>query len=174
MKRFLTLFIVAAGLLALSASCDRSANAKTSNPEIKGLIRAYKSENGFDAVNLGSFAMSLIKSGSDMFDDGDGDETKLIRESIDKLRGVTVADFSDCKASVKEEFKQKLSKLLKKKELLLETKDDGESVLIYSDPSKGDSWVKNLIIYMPDDCDLVCLWGSVNIENVMEYAGAEN
>lgn len=173
MKRTLTLFILAVSMLATFASCGSNATAKSPNSEIKSLVKSYNRQSGFDAINLGSFAMSMLKSGADLVEEDGDNESKLIKESIDKLDGITMADFSDCKSIVKNEFRQKLSDLLKKKELLVETKDDGESILIYSDPSNGGSWVDNLIIYMPDDCGLVCLWGSVNIDNVMDYAKNE-
>ena len=49
-------------------------------------------------------------------------------------------------------------------------KDDGEDVLFYGTSSPDGKTVEDLIIYMPSDGDLICLWGSIFTESLAGLA----
>lgn len=170
MKRIFNTVAIFAMSLVLMTACAGNSNAKSVKSSVKSLIDNYEKERGFESINIGPFALSFVKAGVNFMDDDDDIESQIIKKSINDIKALTVADYSDCKMSVRREFEKKLLSLMARKELLIDAKDDGERVLIYGNVSEDGNIVKDVIIFVPDDCELVCLWGELGVEGLMSFA----
>lgn len=144
-----------------ATSCANAGDASKS--EIKKLIKEFDRKKGVETVNLGSFAMSFVKRAAKA-EVSDDDEAMTAVRAMDKLNGMTLVDMEDSSRAVRDEFHRKFTALMGEESLLMSVKDDGEDVLFYGMSSHDGKTVENLIIYMPSDGDLICLWGSIATE----------
>ncbi len=163
MKRIVAILFIGLGLLMAGAatSCANAGNAPKS--EIKKLIKEFDRKKGVEAVNLGSFAMSIVRKAATA-DASDDDETMTAVRAMDKISGLTIVDMEDSSRAVRDEFHRKFTALMGEGSLLMSVKDEGEDILFYGTSSPDGKTVDDLIIYMPDDGDLICLWGSISTE----------
>ncbi len=172
MKRIVTILFIGLGLL-MAGTATSCANAGSSAPksEIKKLIKEFDRKKGVETVNLGSFAMSLVRKAAKA-EVSDDDEAMTAIRAMDKLNGMTIVDMEDSGRAVRDEFHRKFTALMGEEGLLMSVKDDGEDVLFYGTSTTDGRSVENLIIYMPSDGDLICLWGSISTEALAELAGS--
>ncbi len=77
-----------------------------------------------------------------------------------------MADYEDCSAEVKAKFNARMSKALDGVELLMEAKDDGELVRIYGYVDKDGTEIKDLVIFSPEEGELVCMFGTLRMEQL--------
>lgn len=163
MKRIVTILFIGLGLLMAGAatSCANAGNAPKS--EIKKLIKEFDRKKGVESVNLGSFAMSLFRKAATV-DASDDDETMTAVRAMDKISGLTIVDMEDSSRAVRDEFHRKFTALMGEGSLLMSVKDEGEDILFYGTSSPDGKTVDDLIIYMPSELSLMCLWGSISTE----------
>lgn len=162
------------GILFLFANCaGNAADARrpAGKNQINSLVNDFRREEGFDIVKFGSFSMNLIKLAVKLSDgaDMDEDDRKAIK-ALSGIKGMTVVDYEDAQEPVKDRFIVALDRILSGNELLLEAKDDGETVRIYASPTKDSSMVKDIIIHNPSDGALVCFFGTVDMDLIGELA----
>ena len=100
----------------------------------------------------------------------DDDEAMTAVRAMDELKGLTFVDMEDSSRAVRDEFHRKFTALMGEERLLMSVKDDGEDVLFYGTSSPDGKTVEDLIIYMPSDCDLIGLWGSISTESLAGLA----
>lgn len=116
-------------------------------------------------MRLGTLATSAIKTAVRISAKDDPDA----RQALDILSGIrrlTVFEFEDCEASVKEKINKKLSHILKESELLMEAKDGNDSMQMYGVlDEKGES-VRDFVLYTPGDCALICIFGKISMKAV--------
>lgn len=134
--------------------------------KMQTLINQYRHQDGFDTISIGPLGMSLMKGIIRVSDDVDADDLAVLR-SFDSIRRVTIVDFEEADETVRSRFTRKVEKLLSGMELILETKDDGDRLSIYGIDDGGR--VRDCILYSPD-CMLICVKGSVNLEQLLEQA----
>lgn len=163
MKRIVTILFIGLGLLMAGAatSCANASDAPKS--EIKKLIKEFDRKKGVESVNLGSFAMSLFRKAATV-DASDDDETMTAVRAMDKISGLTIVDMEDSSRAVRDEFHRKFTALMGEGSLLMSVKDEGEDILFYGTSSPDGKTVDDLIIYMPSELSLMCLWGSISTE----------
>ena len=65
-----------------------------------------------------------------------------------------------------------MRRLLDGVELLMSAKDDDESVYIYGYVSGDGTKVKDLVIFAPDEGALICLYGTIDMDNVGKLVSA--
>ncbi len=83
---------------------------------------------------------------------------------MDKISGLTIVDMEDSSRAVRDEFHRKFTALMGEGSLLMSVKDEGEDILFYGTSSPDGKTVDDLIIYMPSELSLMCLWGSISTE----------
>ncbi len=165
MKKILCIVMVGLGLLTASTAAFCAAKEDSHKTEVKKLIKEFDRKKGFEAINLGSFAISLMKAAAD-----EDDDTAQAARMMDELKGLTIVDMEDCAFSVKAEFREKFTAIMGEDGLLMSVKDDGEDVLFYGNISADGKTVNDLIIYCPDDGEMICFWGCISTEGMAELA----
>lgn len=163
---------VGLGLLVAgtATSCANAGHAQKS--EVRRLIKEFDRKDGVETVNLGSFAVSLIRKVAKA-EVSDDDEAMTAVRAMDKLTGLTIVDMEDSGSAVRDEFRRRFTALMGEENILMSVKDDGDDVFFYGITSKDGKTVDDLIIYTPTDGDLICLWGSIGIEALAGLAASE-
>lgn len=135
--------------------------------KVQSLIKQYRDKDGFETVSIGPMGMLLVKTVTKLSADIDQEDLEILR-SFDSIRRLTVLDFSDADTTVRKHFTDKLDKVLRKMDLILEAKNDGEGLSIYGvDDGKK---VRDCILYSPDGT-LICVRGSIELDKLMAAAG---
>ena len=149
--------------LCLALSVASAAWAGSPAGKLRSLVSSYRSEPGFEVVDLGGLGMSLLKaaarSGADAED----------REALEMLKGIkrmTILDFSDAAADKKEKFLRKARRILSEDDLLMEAKDEEETVRIYGLSSKDGSILEDIILFTDDA--LISIRGKIRADQVGE------
>ncbi|MBR1569452.1 MAG: DUF4252 domain-containing protein [Bacteroidales bacterium] len=130
--------------------------------KVESLANKYKNAEGFEVVTLGRVGLSLIKiaavSGGDL-----DEEDRAALSAFSGIRKITIVDFENTAAGVKERFCRELEKILQGMELILEAKDNGENLRIYG-VDKGGT-IRDCILYSGDGA-LICTRGSIDLEHL--------
>lgn len=79
-----------------------------------------------------------------------------------------VVDYEDCNEQVKTRFNAEVAKLLAGAELLMEVKDEEDTVKIYGEASDNGNVVKNCVLFVPEDGALICAFRSIPLKLLMK------
>ena len=165
MKKFITLVL----LLAVCATGFAGAGTGKGVPkeQLLSLVREYRHKDGVDVVSIGALGTSLARSVAKIAVRIDGDtEAVNALKLANGINRVCVVDYEDCAPEVRDSFKSKLEKALSQSELLMEVKDSEDHVRMFGVVNDDASRIKDFVIFVPNDCALVCLFGSIPMEAV--------
>ena len=173
MKKLIIIIVIALALPL--AGYAQSSGRPVPGAQISLLINEYKYYDGFEAVKLGRLATgalkTLIRSGAAIENDADLKDALKMMKGIKKL---TVVDYSDCAPQVRQGFSQKMGRLLDGADMLMEVKDGSDILRMYGVVDDKASKVKNFILYSPEDCMFLCLFGSISLDPVLSMASRHN
>lgn len=164
--------IVAIMLLAVSVMAFAQTRSQgVPKEKITSLINEYRSYDGFDVIRMNSLGTAAIKALVRMTALSDSDPE--IRAALDMIKGIkkiAVVDYEDCDPAVKERFSRKLNRALASSDLLMEAKDGSEVMKMYGLVSDDSAVVRDFVMFAPDDCALICLFGSISLDAIMKIA----
>ena len=168
--RRLFIIIVIALALPLAGLAEKPAKP-VPGTQISMLINEYKHYDGFEAVKVGRLGTRIVKAlvqtGAAHSDDP---EMKDVMRAMKGIKKLAVVEYSDCAPEVRQGFSQRVGRLLDGAEMLMEVKDGSEMMRMYGVvDDKGDK-IKDFVLFSPDDCTLVCLFGSISLEKVLAIA----
>lgn len=126
------------------------------------LINEFQSKENFEVVKVGSLGTAVIKAVTGISATRNLDEEA--REALKTLGGikkVAIVEYEDSIEAVRSRFTNKLNKILATSDLLVETKDGDDVMRIYGVVNDDASLIKDFVIYVPSDCTLICLFGSI-------------
>ena len=139
------------------------------NRQLRDLVSDYRTTEGFDVVDVGGLGLGLLKAAAKT-----AAETPEDREALKLFNGLkrlTIVDFSDAAPEIKEKFLRKAKRILAEGELLLEAKDDDETVRIYGTTSADGTLLKDIALLAGEA--LIFIRGSIStdqIDNLMKQA----
>lgn len=148
--------IIIAALLAL-ATLSGSAKGIDFREDLTRFAKTYDAKAGFEVVKIGKFLMSIAKTAV-------AAEDKDTGKAIKDIDNMLVVDYSEASKNGKQDFETKLGGILRKAELIIEAKEGGELVRIYGQ-TDGQK-VNDLVIFTPSECALVCLFGTVSLDDL--------
>ena len=138
--------------------------------KLRTLVNDFRHEPGFEVVDLGGLGMGLLRMAARA--EADDPEDRQALELLQGIKRLTVLDFSDAEATLKEKFIRKVNKILKDQEVLMEAKDKGETVRIYGVSSKDGSLLEDIVLLTEDA--LISVRGKIRTDQIgelMEKAG---
>lgn len=145
--------------------------AQVSRSKVVNLVQAYRGCPGFEVVNVGPLGLSLMKALARVAGETEEDEDlALVLEAADGLRGVAIVDYSEASDRDRTRFSEKAAKLFTESEKLVEIKDEGERVLMYGTSDGSGTVISDFVLFAPDECALICLFGDIPVETVMKLA----
>ena len=157
--------------LMMLLSLGTAALAGDPHTQLRNLVSEYKGNQGFDVVDFGGLGLGLLKAAAKT-----AAETPEDREALklfDGLKRLTIVDFEEAAPEVKEKFLRKANRILNTGEMLLEAKDDGETVRVYGSSSKDRKTLQDIAL-LADDA-LIFIRGSIKTDPSEALIGqAEN
>ncbi len=166
MKKFLLILTLLAPLAAIAAEPPRSA----SRSAIASIVSEFHGYDGVEVVKLGRLATGALKSVVSLAGISDPDTREALK-MIEGLKGLTVVEYEDAPSDIRYRMDRRIERALQKCELLMEAKgDDGRMRMFGSVDKKGT--VRDFVIYAPDDCSLICLFGTMSMD-VLQKAMAQ-
>ena len=148
--------------LAMLLSLGTVALAGDPHTQLRNLVSEYKGTQGFDVVDFGGLGLGLLKAAART-----AAETPEDREALklfDGLKRLTIVDFEEAAPEVKEKFLRKVNRILNTGEMLLEAKDDGETVRVYGSSSKDGKTLQDIAL-LADDA-LIFIRGSIKTDQI--------
>ena len=161
LKHILTIALLMLPVLAASA---RSVSKAGIRQQLSSLVRDFKHEEDFNAINLGPFASSIVKGIIGSASDSDEDMKQFVK-AVKGIRSFTVVDYEDCSSKVKAQVQSRVEYMLSGMTVLIETKDGGDVVKICGEVSEDGSTVSDIIIYT-SDCALIYLRGTISMDRL--------
>ena len=132
--------------------------------KLRTLVNEFRDEPGFEIVDMGPLALGLIRTAARAEAKNDDDRKAL--QVFKDIKRLTVLDFSDTDAARKEKFLRKAKRILSDEEVLMEAKDDGETVRIYGMSNAAGDILEDVIILAGDA--LISVHGKIRADLVGE------
>lgn len=173
MKRLMAMILLAAFTFGSALPGAMAAERKKVNTgAVTGLIREYDDEDGFEIISVGNLGMGLMKMVAKAA--AETEEDKAALGVLDDIRKIVLVEYEGTDESVKSSFSRKMAGLLEKAEKILEVKEGGSALNIYSASVDGDESLDDVIIFIPEDCTLICFFGSVSFQNIADLVKIAN
>lgn len=135
-------------------------------------IRDYRYEPGFEVVSVGKFWMGLTRIAAGLAVETEEERRALsILNNIDKI---VVVEYEDASEAKRREFDSRLSRLLDRAEKIVEVKDEEDILYIYGTSVNDAESIDDLMIYIPEDCTLICILGSISAEKIADLIKMAN
>ncbi len=138
--------------------------AGTPTGKLRTLVNEFRDEPGFEIVDMGPLALGLIRTAARTEAKNEDDRKAL--QVFKDIKRLTVLDFSDADAARKEKFLRKAKRILADEEMLMEAKDDGETVRIYGLSNAVGDILEDVIILAGDA--LISVHGKIRADLVGE------
>ena len=148
--------------MVLSLGTAAQAGQKTQNPELRNLVSSYKGTEGFEVVDLGGGAMGLMRAAARAAVETEEDRQAL--EMLKSIKRLTAVDFSEAPESARESFLRKVKRILANDVLLMEAKDEGETIRVYGSSSKDENLLEDIVILAGDG--LLCIRGTIRVDQI--------
>ena len=161
MKRLIPFIILL--LLPLGARAEKT----VSKAKLDSFFEDARRFEGVEFVKLGRVATAALKSTIRLSVACDGDADEDTRHFFSLMRGVTkiaILDYDDCSAEDKNFLTGRLSGLFEGSELLVEMRDEGETMQIYGVVDESGDTVRDFVLYNPSGCALICIFGKMSMK----------
>ena len=132
--------------------------------KIRTLVNDFRDQPGFEVVDMGPVALGLIRAAARGEVKNDDDRKAL--QVFKDIKRLTILDFSDADEARKEKFLRKAKRILADEEMLMEAKDDGETVRIYGLSNAAGNILEDIIILAGDA--LISVRGKIRADLVGE------
>ena len=165
MKKFIAIVLLAA-LTAGSGMTAGAASRKAGSAAVTSLVREYNNKEGFKTVSVGGLGLGLVRVIAKAAAESPEDRQAL--ELLDGLNKVMVMEYESADSETRREFAAKVEKILENAEKILEVKDRGETVNIYGTSAGNGETIDDIIIFVPQDCALICLFGKISTEKIAD------
>ena len=154
-------------LLAFSAFAVGAGNGDYAVPreKVTRLINEFKGQDGFNVVKIGSIGTSIMKSIFKMTSGTNDDpDMRNAAEIIKNIKKITVVEYDGCSQEIQKNFSSKMERILKPVGLIMEVKDNGETMRMYGIVNDDSSVIKDFLMFSPESCTIVCLFGTIPLD----------
>lgn len=153
---------------AVGLAADRG---KGSTRDVIGLVRNYHHEDGFEVISVGKLGLGLARIIASAEADA---EEKVSLDILRDINKIVVVSYDEAEESQCKAFNTRMTKVLDGAEKILEVKDEGETVNIYGTSVNGGESIDDLLIFIPEDCTLVCILGSISADRIADLIEMSN
>lgn len=158
--------LMLAGVVAAAAE-----RGKSNTREVIDLVRSYNHNDGFEVISVGKLGIGLTR----MIAEANADEDE--KAALDILRNinkVVVVSYDDAEKARQDAFNVRMGKVLEGAEKIMEVKSEGETVNIYGTSVNGGESIDDLLIFIPENCVLLCILGSISAERIADLIEKAN
>ena len=132
--------------------------------KLRTLVNEFRDEPGFEVVEMGPIALGLFRAAAHGEVKNEDDRKAL--QVFKDIKRLTVLDLSDAEAALKERFLRKANRILADEDVLMEAKDEGETVRIYGLSNAAGDILQDIIILAGDA--LISVHGKIRADLVGE------
>ena len=132
--------------------------------KLRTLVDEFRNEPGFEMVDMGPIALGLIRAAAR--GEAKTEEDRKALQIFKDIKHLTVLDFSDAEAARKEKFLRKAKRVLADEEVLMEAKDEGETVRVYGLSNAAGDILEDIIILAGDA--LISVRGKIRADLIGE------
>ena len=167
MKKIISILLLA----VMTAGTTIPAKAVTDTRKVDAkavidLIKEYKVQEGFEVVSVGGLGLGLVRMIAKA--SADCQEDREILDILDNLNKIIVVEYEDAGQSGRDSFNRKMEGILEGREKIMEIKDEGETLNLYGTSSDDGSSIEDIILYVPEDHTLICLFGSISSQKIAD------
>lgn len=171
MKRLIAIVLLAAFAAGIGSPESKASGRKVNSGDMASLVREYNLYQGFDVVSVSGLGLGLVKMIAKA--SAENEEDRMALEVIDGLRKIIVVDYMAAEQDRKDSFSRKAAGLLKNAEKIIEVKEDGETVNVYGTAASDGDRIDDLIVFIPEECTLICLFGSISSDKIADIVEME-
>lgn len=164
--------IIFAILMLASAFTMTAGSGKVNTGAVLSLVRTYNAEPGFDVVSVGKLGIGLARLVANMSVETEEDRKALAL--LNDINKVVVVDYMEASESKRDAFNSELYNLLDKAEKIIEVKDEEDVLNIYGTSVNGGESIDDLVVFIPEDCTLICILGSISADRIADLIEMTN
>lgn len=143
-----------------------------STDAVVALIKEHKGKPGFETVSVGRLGLGLVKMVLNA--EADDPEEKAVLDMLKGINKFVVVNYEDAPAAARTSFAAKLNGLFDKTEKIIEVKDGDDEINIYGTSVNGGESIDDIMIYIPSDCTLICVLGSISADRIADLIELSN
>ena len=106
--------------------------------------------------------------------EADDPEEKAVLDMIKGVNKFVVVNYEDASQTARAAFAAKLNGLFGNTEKIIEVKDGEDGVNIYGTSVNGGESIDDIMIYIPSDCTLICVLGSISADRIADIIEMSN
>lgn len=149
-------------------SDDLEKESSISMARLNSLVSVCRTYKDIEIVKVGSVGMSLLKFAARISAEDEEDRDAL--RAMNGIKSILVMDYSECRAGDRDAISARIDHMLAGKTPIMEVKDDGEAIFIYGVVSEDGGQIKDFVLYIPSDCALIGIFGSIDTTTLMKSA----
>lgn len=172
MKKIIAMIMLVVMTVGAGISHAAAQKGRLDSSAIMKLVDKYKGEDGFETVTFGNLAVGLAKMVANATVQTPEDKAAL--DMLSGIRKFVAVEYEDASASAKASFDKEISALLAGAEKIVEVKDGGDSVDIYGTLSEDGDKINDIIIHVPEESSVVCIFGAVDINDLGKVVRMED
>ena len=161
MKRFFFSLLLLVPIAAMAGSTE----GRIPKTQIADLISEYRHHEGVEVIRLGRLATGAVKGVVQLASANDADAREA-RKLIKGLKSLYVFDYASCKPALRERISRQLDRIFRNTELLMEVADTDDQMQIYGLYDEQTDIIRDVVLYTPSECALICLFGSISMDTV--------
>ena len=161
MKRIFFLLFLLAPLAGAAASPE----GRIPKTQLTNVIADYRHNEGVEVVRLGSLATGAVKGVVRIASVHDPDARDALR-LMKGVKSLYVFDYASCKPTLRERINQRLNRVFRNTELLMEVSDENDRMQIFGLYDEQSDAVRDFVLYTPSECTLICIFGTVSMDTV--------
>lgn len=155
--------------LLATAFCTAALAGNLSKTKLISFITECQRYEGVEVVQLGRLATGALKATVRVTAGDDPDVREALR-LISGIKRISVLEYGDCDPAVRSRITRKLDHILNDSELLMETRDGNERMQIYGVVDDATGRVGDFVMHTPSSSSLICIFGSISIEQFAKIA----
>ena len=152
-------------LLAPLAGAAASPEGRIPKTQLTNVIADYRHSEGVEVVRLGSLATGAVKGVVRIASVHDPDARDALR-LMKGVKSLYVFDYASCKPTLRERINQRLNRVFRNTELLMEVSDENDRMQIFGLYDEQSDAVRDFVLYTPSECTLICIFGTVSMDTV--------
>lgn len=172
MKKFIAVLLVAVFAAGAWMQTYAAPKNKVNTRAVINLVGQYENEDGFEIMSVGSLGLAIFKAIVKFSDEND--DAKELMQIVNHLNKVVIVEYDGADSARKDAFSRKLEGIMGDTEKILEVKDDGDAINIYGTYADEGDTIDDIVVHIPGDCTMICLFGSISAEKIAEIVKMSN
>ena len=159
MKKIL---LILSFLLPLSAFAMQPSRT-ISRSDVSSIVSDFRHYDGVEVVRLGRLVTGAAKGVLRLAGGMDADAQQVI-SLMNGLNGLTILEYEDAAPEVRARLDNRIARVLRKSELLMEARENGNGVMMYGTVDEKSGKIRNFVMHSPDGCALICFFGTLSVD----------